>query len=53
MLSKQAILLTADIDECSGVNDCQQQCNNTEGSYNCYCRDGFVLNSDGKNCIGM
>ena len=40
-----------DIDECSGVdNKCQQQCNNTMGSYVCSCQSGFHLNTDGTTC---
>ena len=41
-----------DIDECSIENDCHQNalCNNTKGSYNCTCKDGFE--GDGKNCTG-
>ena len=40
-----------DINECSGVdNTCQQQCNNTEGSYLCSCQSGFHLNADGTTC---
>ena len=43
-----------DIDECElkEVNDCQQHCNNTVGSFNCSCQEGFTLNTDGKNCDG-
>ena len=40
-----------DIDECSDVdNNCQQQCNNTVGSYLCSCQSGFHLNADGATC---
>ena len=41
-----------DIDECSSANECHQNalCNNTKGSYNCTCKDGFE--GDGKNCTG-
>jgi hypothetical protein len=42
-----------DIDECAGINDCQQLCGNTEGSYVCSCSDGFNLSDDGRNCTGM
>ena len=42
----------SDIDECSSANECHQNatCNNTKGSYNCTCKDGFEGN--GKNCTG-
>ena len=40
-----------DIDECArDLDNCSQICNNTEGSYNCSCRDGFVLLSDDITC---
>ena len=42
----------SDVDECSGVNDCQQDCENVPGSYNCSCFKGFELGSDGKSCNG-
>ena len=42
-----------DVDECEegGANDCQQLCDNTEGSYVCSCTDGFTL-ADSSNCTG-
>ncbi|XP_015751618.1 PREDICTED: protein crumbs-like isoform X4 [Acropora digitifera] len=42
-----------DIDECSSANECHQNatCNNTKGSYNCTCKDGFE--GDGKNCTEL
>ena len=41
------------MDECSqGMNDCHGNatCNNTEGSYNCSCKNGFT--GDGFTCEG-
>ena len=35
--------------ECDG---CSQYCTNTEGSFECACIDGYILDSDGKNCSG-
>ncbi len=43
---------TIDINECEGVNDCQQLCTNMEGSYSCNCTQGFDLADDGRNCTG-
>ena len=40
-----------DIDECSGVNFCQQNCANTVGSFVCSCEEGFTLDVNG-SCIG-
>ena len=42
-----------DIDECAdGTNGCNHNCSNTEGSYQCYCFNGFELHDNMKNCIG-
>ncbi|XP_044181701.1 nephronectin-like [Acropora millepora] len=43
----------SDIDECSSANEFHQNatCNNTKGSYNCTCKDGFE--GDGKNCTEL
>ena len=42
----------ADINECDSINDCQQVCMNTDGSFACTCTECFILASDGKNCTG-
>ena len=43
-----------DINECAGSNGgCSHNCNNTEGSFECFCRDGYILDGDGKNCSGI
>ena len=48
------ITCIADIDECLEEADlCHQMCTNTDGSYTCQCREGFRLEVDGRNCIGM
>lgn len=43
-----------DIDECkTGGHQCDKEtevCANTEGSYSCQCRDGYITKSDGK-CV--
>ena len=44
------LCLYADIDECAGVNDCQQTCSNTQGSFECGCQHGFQLDDNGKTC---
>ena len=42
-----------DVDECSVDNgSCSQRCNNTIGSYNCYCENGYSLDIDGMTCNG-
>ncbi|XP_057306995.1 uncharacterized protein LOC130645132 [Hydractinia symbiolongicarpus] len=41
-----------DIDECAlNIGGCSQICTNTLGSYDCRCREGYYLDSDGKTCI--
>ena len=43
----------SDIVECDENNGgCSQICTNTEGSFECSCRNGYVLESDGHNCSG-
>ena len=45
--------VSLDIDECAnGTHRCDVNavCNNTRGSHNCTCKDGFY--GDGVNCTG-
>ena len=45
------LLVLLDIDECSVNNGgCEDICNNTIGSYDCFCKDGFEGN--GAFCHG-
>ena len=42
---------TTDINECEEFNgNCEHNCTNTNGSYDCSCDEGYVLNEDGYNC---
>ena len=43
-----------DIDECAnGMHSCDLDCENTAGSYSCFCQDSnFVLANDGLQCLG-
>ena len=46
-------LFPADVDECAmGIDNCDQNCANTMGSYTCTCNAGYQLNSDGHTCNG-
>ena len=46
-------VFSTDIDECAEqLDECQQICNNTIGSYVCDCRIGYALNDDGRTCRG-
>ena len=43
-----------DIDECRlGIDNCEQVCRDTDGSYVCECFSGYNLNNDGRTCDGM
>ena len=48
------ILFSLDVNECSINNGgCQHTCVNTDGSYECQCRSGYRLSSNGRSCSGM
>lgn len=41
----------SDIDECEvAKGGCEFECNNTAGSYECVCDEGFALRADGHTC---
>ena len=45
--------ILSDINECSdGTHNCEQVCDNTYGSYNCRCLDGYELQNDSYSCAG-
>ena len=42
-----------DVDECSeGIDNCAQNCTDTDGSYDCSCRSGYRLANDSQGCDG-
>ena len=45
----------SDVNEClNQAGMCQHgRCINTVGSFTCQCQAGFILASDGLNCIGL
>lgn len=43
-------LCEQDVNECETEKPCDQQCVNTQGSYFCRCRHGFVLQADQQSC---
>ena len=47
------IYTVIDINECEDNHGCSQIYNNQIGSFNCECREGFLLQADGKQCQGM
>lgn len=43
----------SDINEClNGNGNCTQLCTNTIGSYSCSCANGYLMQADGRTCIG-
>ncbi|KAK1170693.1 thrombomodulin-like [Acipenser oxyrinchus oxyrinchus] len=40
-----------DVNECEMGTYCDQLCNNSFGSYTCYCHDGYSIDSDGYSCV--
>ena len=48
-------LFALDVDECErDTHNCQHDCNNTDGSFQCHCKEGYELDeSDGISCNGM
>ena len=46
-------MFNSDIAECDEDDGgCEQICTNIEGSYECSCRNGYVLDGNGHNCSG-
>ena len=52
-LNHKFVIYHLDVNECNTNNGgCQHNCVNTDGSYECQCRSGYRLASDGRNCYG-
>ena len=49
-----SIISCSDVDEClsSDRGGCEQSCINLQGSYECSCQQGYVLERNGSNCNG-
>ena len=46
-LKVMRLILIVDVNECmEDTDNCSQNCNNTIGSYECYCNDGYTLDYD-------
>ena len=48
------LILLADIDECAipDMHNCEHECENTAGSYVCYCNSSYTKTDDGISCLG-
>ena len=46
------IILSLDIDECADDHGCHHMCNNTDGSFTCYCNPGYMFDMVGTTCRG-
>ena len=54
ILEELMTIYFSDVNECDESTDsCQQNCHNTNGSYECSCNAGYTLNPDGFSCDGM
>ena len=49
----QLQVVLVDIDECARqIDNCDQNCHNTIGSFYCSCNTSYLLNSNGYSCNG-
>ena len=45
---------TLDVNECAiNTDGCDQECQNTVGSFECACRNGYVLSGNGRTCLDI
>ena len=52
-LAFRQFLFNLEVDECLDNNGgCEQICRNTLGNYECDCKTGYELHSNGKKCEG-
>ena len=46
-------ITVTDTNECAKDNGgCEQDCINTQGSFRCYCQDGYELMTNNRGCLG-
>lgn len=46
--------IVSDVDECAVLNGgCDHNCTDSEGGYECSCRDGYILESDNTTCVDV
>ena len=48
------LLSLTDVDECAEANNggCTHGCIDTDGSYYCFCHDGYYLADNNHDCLG-
>ena len=47
-------MASVEINECaSSSSPCEHSCTNTDGSFQCSCNNGYLLDDDGRSCDGM
>ena len=47
------VSVPSDDNECDNSSPCEQNCNNTIGSYSCSCDEGYSLATDLHGCLGI
>ena len=52
LIKDNLLRIIVDINECAGDHGCDHLCNNTDGSFHCYCDPGYMLDSNGTTCTG-
>ena len=47
------LLCIEDVDECNGYHECDHNCANIEGDFECSCDPGYELQPDNRTCEGL
>ena len=45
--------MSVDINECNGFHGCSHKCQNLNGTYECLCEAGYIIQADEKQCQGI
>ena len=46
-------IIFEDVDECQSEKRCPDTCENTDGSYNCACSEGYYYDKEANDCKGI
>ncbi|XP_041108589.1 EGF-containing fibulin-like extracellular matrix protein 2 [Polyodon spathula] len=49
--TRENVYFCVDVNECEMGTHCEQPCDNSFGSYTCYCHDGYSIDNDGYSCV--